>query len=278
MTTAVLGIRILLAAVFAVAGIAKLRDLEGSRAAMRDFGVPRRLAPIAGVALPLLELAVAVALVPTTTARWAALVALLLLLAFIAGIARALRRGESPDCHCFGQLHSEPVGPATLVRNAVLAALALFVVVEAPGTALDDWVAARSAAELVAVGASIAAVFFGVGWAYMWHQRRGLVRPTRACTAACNICCARRSDRFQGSRLQPPGSLGQHHRLARVAAPARASAAPDLREPGMRVMRRAAAKDRALATLAGRPADNRSHEHWASQDQPADLRGARHYG
>lgn len=155
---------------------------------MRDFGVPRRLAPIAGVALPLLELAVAVALVPTTTARWAALVALLLLLAFIAGIVRALRRGESPDCHCFGQLHSEPVGPATLVRNAALAALALFVVVEAPGTALDDWVAARSAAELVAVGASIAAVLFGVGWAYLWHQRRGLLvqlgRAQRLATSA----------------------------------------------------------------------------------------------
>jgi len=176
MTTAVLAIRMLLAAVFAVAGIAKLRDLEGSRAAMRDFGVPAKFAGPAGVLLPIAELAVAVGLVPTATARWAAIGAFLLLLAFIWGIANALRHGESPDCHCFGQLHSAPAGPATLVRNAVLAALALFVVVDAPGAVLNDWVAARTAAELVAVGAGIAAIFFGIGWFYMWRERRGLLR------------------------------------------------------------------------------------------------------
>lgn len=176
MTTAVLAIRLLLAAVFAVAGIAKLRDLEGSRGAMKDFGVPAKLAGPAGVLLPLAEIAVAIALVPTVTARWAAVVALLLLLAFIWGIANALRRGESPDCHCFGQLHSAPAGPSTLARNAALALLAAVVVVKAPGAALDDWVSERSAAELVAVGAGIAAIFFGVGWLVMWRQRRGLVR------------------------------------------------------------------------------------------------------
>ena len=176
MTTAVLAIRMLLAAVFAVAGIAKLRDLDGSRGAMRDFGVPAKLAGPAGVLLPVAELVVAIGLVPTATARWAAIGAFLLLIAFIWGITSALRRGVSPDCHCFGQLHSAPAGRGTLARNAVLAVLALFVVVEAPGAALGDWVAARTAAELVAVGTGIAAVFFGVGWFYMWRERRGLKR------------------------------------------------------------------------------------------------------
>jgi uncharacterized membrane protein YphA (DoxX/SURF4 family)/peroxiredoxin len=188
MTTAVLAIRMLLAAVFAVAGVAKLRDLEGSRAAMKDFGVPAGLAGPAGVLLPLAELAVAIGLVPTASARWAAALGLLLLLAFIWGIATALRRGESPDCHCFGQLHSAPAGPATLARNAVLAALAVVVVAEAPGAALDDWMAARTAAELVAVGAGIAAIFFGAGWLVMWRQRRGLLtqlgRAQRMATSA----------------------------------------------------------------------------------------------
>jgi len=164
----------LLAAVFAVAGVAKLRDLDGSRTAMRDFGVPARLAGPAGVLLPLAEIAVAIGLVPTVTARWAAVVALLLLLAFIWGIANALRRGEAPDCHCFGQLHSAPAGPSTLARNGALALLAAVVVVKAPGAALDTWVSDRSAAELVAVGAGIAAIFFGVGWVYMWRERKGL--------------------------------------------------------------------------------------------------------
>jgi uncharacterized membrane protein YphA (DoxX/SURF4 family)/peroxiredoxin len=188
MTTAVLAIRMLLAAVFAVAGIAKLRDLDGSRAAMKDFGVPAGLARTAGVLLPLAEIAVAIALVPTVSARWAAVVALLLLLAFIWGIANALRHGESPDCHCFGQLHSAPAGPSTLARNAALALLAAVVVVKAPGAALDDWVSERSAAELVAVGAGIAALFFGIGWLYMWRDRSGLklqlARAQRLATSA----------------------------------------------------------------------------------------------
>ncbi len=47
--------------------------------------------------------------------------ALLLLLAFAGGVARAMSRGQAPDCHCFGQIHSEPAGPSTLIRNAVLA-------------------------------------------------------------------------------------------------------------------------------------------------------------
>ena len=143
---------------------------------MRDFGVPAGLAGPAGLLLPLAEIAVAIGLVPTITARWAAVVALLLLLAFIWGIASALRRGLSPDCHCFGQLHSAPAGPSTLARNAALALLAAVVVVKAPGAALDTWVSDRSAEELVAVGTGIAAVFFGLGWLVMWRQRKGLVR------------------------------------------------------------------------------------------------------
>ena len=45
--------RILLAAVFITAGVGKLLDLQGSRQAMRDFGVPRQLADAAGALLPL---------------------------------------------------------------------------------------------------------------------------------------------------------------------------------------------------------------------------------
>ncbi len=40
MATALLIARVLLAAVFLVAGLAKLADLAGSRQALRDFGVP----------------------------------------------------------------------------------------------------------------------------------------------------------------------------------------------------------------------------------------------
>ena len=142
---------------------------------MRDFGVPRPAANLFGVLLPLAELAVAVALVPTDTARWGAIGALLLLLAFTAGIANALRKGEEPDCHCFGQIHSSPAGRGTLARNAVLAALAAVVVVDAPGAAVDTWVGDRSAAELVAVALGIGAALLAMRLVEQLQRNRRLL-------------------------------------------------------------------------------------------------------
>jgi peroxiredoxin len=120
--------RLLLALVFVVAGVAKLSDREGSRKAMVDFGVPASLASPLGILLPLSELAVAVALIPVATAWFGAMGALALLLLFIVGIGANLARGRKPDCRCFGQLHSTPVGWKTLARNSALAAVAGFVV------------------------------------------------------------------------------------------------------------------------------------------------------
>jgi uncharacterized membrane protein YphA (DoxX/SURF4 family)/peroxiredoxin len=158
MATAVLALRLLLAGVFLTAGIGKLLDLAGSRQAMRDFGVPDRAATIAGTLLPVVELTIGVALIFAPSARWGALAALALLLTFIAGIARAMARGEEPDCHCFGQIHSAPAGPLTLARNAALAGCAAVIVAYGSGPAGDAWVNARSASELVAAGAAICAV------------------------------------------------------------------------------------------------------------------------
>ena len=72
-------------------------------------------------------MAVAVALLVRAAAWYGALGALLLLLLFIVGIAVNMARGRAPDCHCFGQLHAEPVGWRTLARNGVLALIAGFV-------------------------------------------------------------------------------------------------------------------------------------------------------
>ena len=105
-------------------------DRAGSRRAVTDFGVPTALAPALGILLPLAELAVAVALIPASSAWWGADGALVLLLLFVVGIAANLARGRKPECRCFGQLHSEPAGWKTLVRNGVLAVVAGFVVWE----------------------------------------------------------------------------------------------------------------------------------------------------
>jgi uncharacterized membrane protein YphA (DoxX/SURF4 family)/thiol-disulfide isomerase/thioredoxin len=189
-TTVVLALRAVLAAVFLTAGVGKLLDLKGSRQAMRDFGVPDRAVGVAGTALPLAELAVGLALIFRPSARWAALAALLLLAAFIAGIVRALARGEQPDCHCFGQIHSAPAGPLTLARNAVLAACAAAVVVYGSGPAIDAWVSARSASELVAIAAVICAAAAG---AYAWSVRRDLRRLARDLDTARKVAALGRA-------------------------------------------------------------------------------------
>jgi methylamine dehydrogenase accessory protein MauD len=142
---------LLLAVIFVVAAVAKLADRAGSRRAVTDFGVPAPLAGALGVLLPIVELGVAAALVPAATALWGAVGALVLLLLFIAGIGANLARGRRPECHCFGQLHSEPAGWKTLARNGALAAVAGFVVWRGYGGAGPSplsWLVGLSALEV----------------------------------------------------------------------------------------------------------------------------------
>lgn len=159
MGTVLVVLRLGLAAVFVTAGIGKLLDRSGSRQALLDFGVPGRWAPLGARALPLAELIVAVGLVLRPTARWAAVGAALLLAAFITGISVALARGRAPDCHCFGQIHSSPAGRGTLVRNGVLAAVAVVVISTGPGPATDSWVSAGHGHPLVLVALVVLGLF-----------------------------------------------------------------------------------------------------------------------
>jgi thiol-disulfide isomerase/thioredoxin/uncharacterized membrane protein YphA (DoxX/SURF4 family) len=174
LATVLIGARVVLAAVFAIAGAAKLLDLPGSRNALVEFGVPARAVPAAAVLLPIAELATAIALVPAETARAAAVVAVVLLGAFILGIANAMRRGEAPDCHCFGQLQSAPAGRSTLARNAGLAALGIVIIADGPGPSISSWVSDRTGAELAAVGTGAAAVLLGAIAMSLWVDRRRL--------------------------------------------------------------------------------------------------------
>ena len=99
--------------------------------------------------------------------------ALLLLLAFIGGITAALRRGAKPLCHCFGQLHSQPAGSETLVRNGLLAAVAAVVLIGGPGPAIDVW-ARTSSGDLVALGATS---LLSVTLAYVCYSLWSAHRP-----------------------------------------------------------------------------------------------------
>jgi peroxiredoxin len=161
--------RLLLAAILTTAGMAKLLDRGGGREAMAGFGIPAVLAAPIGLLVPLAEIVVGVALVPTRSARWGALGALVLLVLFTVGIAVNLARGRRPACHCFGQLHSRPVGFTTLARNSGLAVMAGFVAWlgwDHPGASAVGWASGLSAAEGLGLfmGAVLAAAVTLQGW------------------------------------------------------------------------------------------------------------------
>ena len=184
MDIALLIARLLLAAVFALSGVAKLADRAGFRQVMIDFGVPGPLAMPLGIFLALAELAVAAALTPTVTAWWGALGALALLLLFIAGIGANLVQGRKPDCRCFGQLHSALVGWKTLARNGLLLAVAAFVFwsgTENAGASAVSWMGDLSTAQLSGlIFGLVVLVLLGIqGWFLLHllrHNTRHLVR------------------------------------------------------------------------------------------------------
>jgi hypothetical protein len=138
MDTVFLAARCFLALVFALAAAGKLTSRGEVREALGEFGLPRRLTAAGAFVLPLAELAVTVLLIPRATARAAAFAALGLLMVFCIAIGRALARGEQPNCNCFGQIRSTPVGRATLARNVALAGVAGVVAAAGPGAGLDN--------------------------------------------------------------------------------------------------------------------------------------------
>ena len=120
--------RIALAITFAISAVAKIRDADGARQAVRDFGVPSSVAPLVAMSLAPLEIASAVLLLTTDAGVTAGgLLALALLAAFTIGIVTNLLRGKRVDCHCFGAMSTKPLSWWSVVRNVVMMALALVV-------------------------------------------------------------------------------------------------------------------------------------------------------
>jgi peroxiredoxin len=213
--------RLLLAAVFIVSGLAKLADRPGSRQAMLDFGVPARLATPSALLLPLVELLVAGALIPTISAWWGGLGALGLLLLFTAAVGYHLTRGHKPKCHCFGEVSSEPIGWPTLVRNLILSALAGSIVGfgrTSAGASIIGWLGMMTVSQRVELGVG------GLAVALLAVEGMTLLRLLR-----------QQGDlllRFQEleTKLAASGMMGTAQTLSPVdaATPAPAFSLPDL--------------------------------------------------
>jgi hypothetical protein len=141
----------LLALVFLLSGIAKLRRPMPTAVAMVRFGVVPRPRPAVGAALGLLELLVAAGLVWPHGEQPALGAAAVLLTAFAVLLARALAGSDRFPCACFGD-GGEPISAWTLTRAALLALVASVALLAAGpgGAALPTRVlAACSAAALL---------------------------------------------------------------------------------------------------------------------------------
>jgi hypothetical protein len=158
MDVAVLVVRIVVAGVLVVAGLAKALDLGATRRSVPALGLPAWLAGPVAIALPAVEVAVGLLLIPVATARLAAVAATLLFSAFSVVVGVALARGRDAECHCFGQLSSEPIGVATLVRSVLLVFAAAFVAIGwvEPPLGLLGWLDTLSEAARVTLAADAA--------------------------------------------------------------------------------------------------------------------------
>jgi len=113
-------LRIFLFGVFFIAGVGKLLDLDGAAKAAKEFGTPEELAPSISVSLVFAEVVFAFCFLFTAWSWLGALGGTILLAMFSIGMLIQIRQGNAADCHCFGQIYSEPAGRSGLVRNAVL--------------------------------------------------------------------------------------------------------------------------------------------------------------
>jgi uncharacterized membrane protein YphA (DoxX/SURF4 family) len=146
--------RLGLAAVWLVAGGAKVGDLAASGRAVNAYQVmPYDAATVIGAALPFVELALGVLLLIGLATRLAAAVSAALLVVFITGIASAWSRGLAIDCGCFGSGGQLAAGRAPsylpeILRDLGFLALAGFLLIW-PRTpvSVDGWLAGEPPVE-----------------------------------------------------------------------------------------------------------------------------------
>lgn len=151
-----------LAVVFAWAAVAKAVRHRSTVDAFVALGLPA--ASALAVAVPAVEVGLAGLLVVRPEVGGA--LALALLAAFTLVVIRGVMRGTSSGCGCFGARRVEPVGPADVVRNGLLAGLAAL----ATGTRTLVRPSPASVAVMLASG--------GAGLAIQAGARRRLGEPS----------------------------------------------------------------------------------------------------
>jgi uncharacterized membrane protein YphA (DoxX/SURF4 family) len=112
---------VIVGVVFLVAAVTKLANQEGWRSQAAALGVPG----VVAVVVPYTEAVLGALLVVQLGRHLVAWLAAALLLAMTMLLVARLAQGERPPCACFGALSAKPISAALVVRNLVLAALAV---------------------------------------------------------------------------------------------------------------------------------------------------------
>lgn len=98
-----LGARLLVAAVWLIAGLQKVGSPRSFLRAVRAYdATPEWLSKAIAFGLPTLEIALAIVLIVGVATRYAAVVSAALLIFFLIGILQASARGIKLECGCFG--------------------------------------------------------------------------------------------------------------------------------------------------------------------------------
>lgn len=108
-----------LAIVFLVASIAKLRDPANTRLSLATMGLP--IPRILAIAIPIIELLTAILLI--LDPRTGGPCAVALLVAFSTLIAGRLAAGQRQGCSCFGTWSTKDLSWRNLMRNGLLTIL-----------------------------------------------------------------------------------------------------------------------------------------------------------
>ena len=110
-----------LAAIFAIAAVAKFRDIAATERDFAGLGIPR--ASFFARFVPLAELSiVALLLIVPPSGALAALVTLAFFTTFLIG---RLRAGVRAPCACFGSSRAQPISALDVIRNLLLMGLAV---------------------------------------------------------------------------------------------------------------------------------------------------------
>jgi uncharacterized membrane protein YphA (DoxX/SURF4 family) len=157
-------LRVVLALLFGISAWEKLQDFSKFKGVMRDYQlIPPAWISIAARSLIVCEGVVAIALVATP---WAGLGVIGLLVVYGAAIAINLARGRTEiDCGC-GGTDGQPLSSLLLVRNALLAAAALGVLLPLRSRALG-------AEDIFAIGAAVTTI------SILWTASGQLLKNTR---------------------------------------------------------------------------------------------------